>query len=228
MSGPREDGLGGDGLTGDDEFEANERLALADEDERLPWLESDDDYEEQGVDTGRVIAFVLVALLALAAILGAGWYFLGDRTSGTAVADGSTIEAPDEPYKTRPEDPGGREVAGTGDMSFAVAEGEHTEARIAPQPAIDLDQSDAEASESSGRVGVQVGAYSSRATAQTGWSELNRRHGEILSGVSHRIVEGTVDGATVYRLQAVAGSESAAESLCDRLKGSGADCQVKR
>lgn len=228
MSGPGEDALGAGGMAGDDEFEANERLALADEDERLPWLESDDDYEDPGVDTGRVVAFVLVALVALAAILGTGWYFFGGRTSGTAVADGSTIEAPDEPYKTRPDEPGGREVAGTGDMSFAVAEGEETEARIAPQPAIDLDQSDSPKAEPSGGIGVQVGAYSSHATAQTGWSELNRRYGEILSGVSHRIVEGTVDGATVYRLQAVAGNESAAVSLCDRLKGSGADCQVKR
>ena len=32
-----------------------EELALADDDERLPWLEADEDFDEGGVDTGRLV-----------------------------------------------------------------------------------------------------------------------------------------------------------------------------
>ena len=112
-------------------IEAEEQLALADGEERLPWLESDDDLEQPGVDTGRIVAFAAVGLLALVLILGALLWFTGDRGADELVADGSVIEAPDEPYRTRPDDPGGREVAGTGETSFEVAEGRTVEGRIA-------------------------------------------------------------------------------------------------
>ena len=105
-------------------IEAEEQLALADGEERLPWLESDDDYEQPGVDTGRVVAFAAVGLLAVVLVVGAIWWFTRDRTDEALVADGGVIEAPDAPYKTRPDDPGGRQVEGTGDTSFEVAEGE--------------------------------------------------------------------------------------------------------
>src|SRR5690606_6923850 len=101
-----------------------------------------------------------------------------DRGEDELLADGSVIEAPDEPYKTRPEDAGGREVAGTGETSFKVAEGRTVEGRIAgsgvaPAPSIDREQADAGAADAeapSSAIGVQVGAYSSRAAAEAGWS----------------------------------------------------------
>ena len=52
-------------LEEDGPIEAEEQLALADGEERLPWLESEDDYEEPGVDTGRIVAFGAVGALAL-------------------------------------------------------------------------------------------------------------------------------------------------------------------
>lgn len=212
----------------DDDIEAEE-LAFADEDERLPWLEADDDYEEPGVPAGRMIAFVLGSLVLLATIIGGGYWLLRDRTDAAIVADGSTIRAPEGPYKERPENPGGTMAPGTGDTSFAVAEGRGPEVRVAqdnaaPRPSIDTEQ--AGASEGPGGVGVQVGAYSSRERAEQGWQLLVRRY-ELLSGVNHRVVPGTADGSPIYRLQAVAGSSAAARDLCNALKASGADCQVK-
>jgi hypothetical protein len=118
-SGEEPDYLDDEGLGG------GEQLALADSEERLPWLESDDDDEQPGVDTGRIVAFAAVGLLAVVLLLGLLWWFTGDRTDEDLVADGSTIEAPDEPYRTRPTDRGGTVVAGTGETSFEVAEG-HT------------------------------------------------------------------------------------------------------
>jgi hypothetical protein len=73
---------------------------------------------------------------------------------------------------------------------------------------------------------VQLAAYGTRERAEKGWSEISRRT-EVLSGVSHRVVEGKVDIGTVYRLQAVASSRAEAERLCAALKADGLDCQIK-
>src|SRR6187200_1612034 len=99
-----------DDLDDDAMLEVDEQLTLAGADERLPWLESDEEYEEPAVDTGRIVAFAAVGLLFIVLALGAVYYFTRDRRDAELVADGSTIEAPAEPYKSRPEDPGGREV----------------------------------------------------------------------------------------------------------------------
>ncbi|MGX7896722.1 SPOR domain-containing protein [Tsuneonella sp. HG222] len=206
-----------------------EELAFADEDERLPWLESDDDYEEGGVDTGRLVTFIVGSLVLLAAIIGGGYFLLRDRPDPAMVADGSVIEAPEAPYKEKPADPGGSLAAGTGDTSFAVAEGRTPPSRLATggnAPAPSIDREPAEAPTGGGGVGVQVGAYSSKERAEEGWQALSARH-PALSGVSHRVTPGMADGATVFRLQAVAGSAAGAQELCANLKAAGADCQVK-
>ena len=223
---------------GEGPIDTEEQLALADGEERLPWLESDDDYDQPGVDTGRLVAFGVVIALALVLMLGALWWFTRNGTDEELVADGSVIEAPDEPYRERPDDPGGQEVAGTGDTSFEVGEGRSVDGRIAgsgavPAPSIDREQDDAPAARpsaaatASGGIGVQVGAYSTRAQAETGWSQLTARI-EALQGRNHRVVQGTADSGTIYRLQAVAGTVAEAETLCRSIKSQGGDCQVKR
>lgn len=225
--------LGDDGL-----FETEEQLTLTGADERLPWLESDDDYERPGVDTGRIVAFAAVGLLAVVVLLGTLYFFTRGASDAAPIADGSTIEAPEEPYKTRPEDPGGRQVEGTGDSSFEVAEGKTVEGRIAagrPISAVESDPSAAPTNDASlapgpapvTGVGVQVGAYSTRAQAEAGWSQLAGRF-EALQGRSHRVLEGVADSGTIYRLQALTGSVAEAETLCRSLKAAGGDCQVKR
>ena len=76
-------GRGGDGpadLGDDGDFESE--LALIDGDERLPWLESDDELDEQGVDTGRVVAFALLGLIAVLLIVGTLWLVLRDKSGG--------------------------------------------------------------------------------------------------------------------------------------------------
>lgn len=231
---------GGDGAAGAgdaDEFESE--LALIDGDERLPWLEADDELEQPGIDTGRVVAFVLLGLLAVLLIVGALWLFLRDKTGGAPVADGSVIEAPAEPYRTRPEDPGGRQVAGTGNASFKVAEGRQVEGKIVEDTPVPSAGSSASASAAkpagegtivpaaTGAIGVQVGAYASRAAAEAGWATLIGRL-EPLQGRNHRVVEGIADSGTVYRLQALAGSLGEAQTLCQSIKAAGGDCQVKR
>ncbi len=216
-------------------------LTFGGSDERLPWLESDDERQDDTADTGRIIAFALVGLLVVVAVVGALWWFSRSRPDPALVADGSLIEAPDSPYKERPDTPGGRDVEGTGNTSFEVAEGRRSDARVAeeaaparpvatasPTAAATAAASDSgSATAASGGVGVQIGAYSSRASAEAGWNQMANRF-EALKGVNHRILEASADGGMIYRLQAVAGDRSSADALCRSLKSAGGDCQVKR
>ena len=117
----------------DDNWDDSEELDLA-EDESLPWLEATDDEEPRGgFDTGRIVLVGVLALLALAVVVGGIWYF-ARATSDEPPADGSLIAAPEEPYKTKPENEGGKVFPGTGDSSFAVGEGETREGRLADSP----------------------------------------------------------------------------------------------
>ena len=221
----------------DHDYVDDEQLTLADHDERLPWLESgDEEFEDEGPDSGRILGFALFALLALAAFVGGIWWFGNRTTESAVVADGSTIEAPPGPYKERPKDPGGKQFEGTGNLAPAVGEGRETEGRIAdnsPRPSLDVPKTgpssaaSADPAPAASGVGVQVGAYSSKADAEAGWQSLQSQT-DKLSGVSHRVVQGQADIGTVYRLQAVAGDAAAASRLCAALKGDGVACQVKR
>ena len=220
-----------------------EELDLADEEEPLPWLESDYDEEDQGVDTGRLIGFVLLSLVALASILAAVWFFMRDKPDPDLMPEGSIIEAPAGAVKERPDDAGGKTFEGTGNIAPTVGEGQSTEGRLgtganpdpAPKPSIDAATSGAATGantaattgSSAGSVGVQVGAYSSRESANAAWGTLKGQT-SLLNGVSSRIVEGEVDGAKAYRLQAVADDGAAANTLCNALKNDGIACQVKR
>lgn len=217
----------------------DQRLALGDE-ERLPWLESADDVdgEEEDSGNGRLIGFAVMGLLVLAALVGGIWY-ASSRNSVANNADGSLIEASKEPYKVAPKDPGGKTFAGTGDSSFKVSEGQKPSANLAnsaspapvaspsAKPSVAASATPAAAAPATGGVGVQVGAFSSKATAEAGWQKLLGNH-EALKGLSHRVIEGKADIGTVYRLQAVAGDAAAADALCRKLQASGLKCQVKR
>lgn len=243
-------GLEGNGREGDEPIETGfgagnsandaEELSLVEEDEPLPWLESSDyGDEDEGVDTSRIVGFVLIAAVALLALFGAIWFSSNRESDEGLIADGSTIEAPAGPVKERPEDPGGRNFAGTGDVAPAVSEGQSREGRIAekivakpsvstvkPGDAAPVDATAPAAAAASGGVAVQVGAYSNKADAEVGWTALNRQT-DALQGYKYRIVEGQADIGTVYRLQAVAGNAAGARSLCQNLRADGLACQVK-
>lgn len=212
-----------------------EQLALEDADERLPWLESsdDEDYADyEGTDWGQTARLGVLAVLALGAIVG-GIYWATHRNPDPAlVADGSLVAADDKPYKEAPKDPGGKTFDGTGDTSFAVSEGQTRPAQMAGSSAAPAAPAPAAAASAapaapSGGVGVQVGAFSSKEKAEAFWTQLGTKAGGALSGVSHRVVQGTAEAGTVYRLQAVAPDTGAANALCGKLKAAGISCQVK-
>jgi hypothetical protein len=237
----------GEPMRGDDnlafERDAPEPRGLdLDDGDRLPWLESADDIDaDEGFDGGRIIGFLILGLLALAMIVGAVW-FATNRTERTEA--GGVIRADKGPYKVAPENPGGKTFEGTGDTSYAVAQGQSrsgtvggstpapAQASPAPLPSATASPAPSAAAAptpaaAQGGVGVQIGAYTSAADAEKGWATLSGRH-DALSGFAHRVVEGQADFGRVFRLQAVAPDAAAAGALCDKLRTSGQGCQVKR
>ena len=89
-------GIGGEGL-------ANERL---------PWLEpveDEDDYPEPGSGGGRLLLWIVIALAAVAILLGAFVYWTRYRAAHADI--GTVIHAPPGPYKEKPANPGGLAVS---------------------------------------------------------------------------------------------------------------------
>ena len=238
-----------------DELPADDgELDLADTDS-LPWLEADEEDEAAGgIDTWQILGFVGLLAGLLAVVVGGVWFFSNRVTPAEAVPDGSVIAAPAGPVKLRPDDPGGKQFAGTGNVAPLVGEGGSKPAVVAETPPLPgakpttasapvttptpgapggkLVPATPAATPAAGQapltggVGVQLAAYGTRARAEKGWSDISRRT-DKLAGVKYRIVEGKVDIGTVYRLQAVAGSRAEADRLCGALKADGVDCQVK-
>lgn len=218
----------------EDPWEAEGQLALSDEDDRLPWLESDDDGDEGGVDTGRIVTVAVIGLAVVLALVGAGWFLTREGDDPAIVADGSTIASPG-PYKSKPDDPGGRQVEGTGDVSFQVAEGETKRGVLSGEdevrPSIDRNQPEdvptpTPTPTASGTF-VQIGAYDSKATAEESWIKARDQY-PVLSGMSHRVVEAEVNGLTVFRLQAIAGDRDGGEATCRAIRNAGGDCYIRR
>ena len=226
----------------DEDWDSAE-LELMESDERLPWLGAEDEEErEAGFATSRLVMLGVLSLVVVGALVAVAWFAMG-ATSNEPPADGSLVEAPEGPYKVKPEDAGGKVHAGTGDTSFAVGEGQTREAKLAdrtptptptPEPseepagpslATTLNEGPRESEPPKGTL-VQVGAYPSRGEAQEAWGRLMRQT-TSLNGVRHRVVEAQVDIGTVYRLQAVTGGGAEARALCGRLKDDGLACFVK-
>ncbi|MEO1729178.1 MAG: SPOR domain-containing protein [Pseudomonadota bacterium] len=111
--------------------DTGDELDLAEEDS-LPWLESDDDHVQAGsVDTAQMVGLIAV-LLAIGLIVVGGVYFFSNYNRGPVqVVDGSTIEAPEGPYKERPEEAGGKEFPGTNDVAPGVGQGKSPESQLA-------------------------------------------------------------------------------------------------
>ncbi|OAO03744.1 SPOR domain-containing protein [Parasphingorhabdus sp.] len=203
-------------------------LELDDED-RLPWLESAEDYNEEGeYSPVRVALFVLAGLVLLAAIVG-GVYWFQNRDGGGLQGDGELIAAQEGDYKVRPDDPQTKQFEGEGDASFAASQGKETTAKLGTAAPVEAPIRSADNAPAAGgdSAMVQLGAYSTASLADGSWASYARRF-EAIGTLPKKIVPGTVDGGTIYRLNAVAPSYQAAQQLCNNLKAAGESCLVVR
>ena len=103
-------------------------LGLEDED-RLPWLEAADGFEEDGeVSPARLLVMVLGGLLLIGVVLGGLWWV---QNGGTR-SDGELIAAQEGDYKVVPKNDGAKAFEGEGDASFSASEGAEPAGRVDP------------------------------------------------------------------------------------------------
>jgi hypothetical protein len=115
--------------TGQDNGRAEEELEVGDED-RLPWLEAveEDGDGGDGPSVAKLIAAILIGLIAIGVIVG-GLFWLGNRNQAGGGND--IIAAPEGDYKVRPENPGGMNVSGEGEVAAAASAGATPQGNLA-------------------------------------------------------------------------------------------------
>jgi len=210
-------------------------------DETLPWLEPVDDEDgPRGVPARRMLGALVVVLLA-AVLVFATFFWLGRQN---AVESGAPelIRAEPGPYKVRPADPGGLDVAGESETAFETSAGEDRDAELdlgaipeqpvarpaprEPRPEAAAAQSAREeeaapvATGGQGSV-IQIGAFANRAQAERAWSALSARF-PTLGGMTKLVIP--FSGG--IRLRAAAASPAEARQMCQTLKVAGENCFV--
>jgi hypothetical protein len=108
--------------------QADAGLGLEDED-RLPWLEAADGFEEDGeVSPARLLVMVLGGLLLIGAVLGGLWWI----QNGGARGKSELIAAQQGDYKVAPKNDGAKTFDGEGDASFSASEGAEPAGKVDP------------------------------------------------------------------------------------------------
>lgn len=92
-----------------------------------------------------------------------------------------------------------------------------------PKPVMAMAKAVATGAVAGGSGVIQLGAFSTTDAADKAWNSLTSRH-PPLKAMAKQVVPATVNGASVYRLRASAGTEAVA--MCAALKAVGASCNV--
>ena len=214
-------------------------------DEQLPWLEAVDDEDgPAGIPARRMLAALLVVLLA-AALVSATFFWLGRQNAASPSGAPELIRADPNPYKIRPPNPGGLDVAGESETAFSTSAGQDTDAQLnmsaeletpivrpkpepKPEPAVTpAETKKTEVTEPApaptggkGSV-IQLGAFANRAQAERAWSALSARF-PTLADMNKMVIP--FSGG--IRLRAGAATPEAARDACRTLKVAGENCFV--
>lgn len=216
-------------------------------DANFPWLEAVEDEDDvPRLSARKMLAAITIVLLA-AGLVAATLFWLGRQGGGEGSGPPELIRAEPGPYKIKPPEPGGLDVAGDSGTAYATSAGEETEAELdlgalpeepiararPPEPA--PPEEDAERSSSNteappqaqpaGPAGsvVQLGFYPSQSAANAAWDTLSGRF-SVVAGAGKIVIP--YQGG--YRLRAGFGSPAEATRGCQLLKVAGEACFVVR
>ena len=230
----------------------SDRRAMYDE-EGLPWLEAVADEEgPRGVSGTKMLTALFLVGVAIALIAGT-FFVIGRRDAGPTMGPPELIKADARPYKVKPTDPGGLDIAGDSQTAFATSAGADTDAQIdmsavpdapvkrpareatAPvtPPASDKPAAveaapptaTADTPVASGSI-VQLGAFSSGAKAEAAWKALTARFSALGAMTKIVVPVSNGGGGSLYRLRAGAPSSADAKALCQSLRVAGESCVV--
>ena len=210
------------------------------DDGQLPWLQAvEDEDEPRGVSARKMLAALLVVMLA-AALVTATFFWLG-RRDGPGNGPPELIRAEPGPYKVKPPNPGGLDVAGESQTAFETSAGEDRDSQldlnalaerpVAPPPKEEPKRippnetkvpvpPEPKPTGASGSV-IQVGAFANQAQAERAWSALSARFPSIAA--MNKLIVPFPGG---IRLRAGAASPAEARQACQTLKAAGENCFI--
>jgi hypothetical protein len=214
-----------------------------DDGEPLPWLEPvDDEDEPPALSARKMLAAILVVLLAAALVAGT-LYWLGRSSADEGNGPPELIKAEPGPYKVKPDDPGGINVAGDSETAFATGAGEQVDGQLdldavpeapverpqpkaaEPAPAAGEEAAPPAPTVPTGPAGstVQLGFYDNVGQANSAWATLSSRF-PVIAGAG-KIVVPFQSG---QRLRAGFASPAEARQACQLLRAAGDACFVVR
>jgi hypothetical protein len=219
------------------------------DDGQLPWLQPvEDEDEPRGVSARKM--FAALGVVSLAVLLVAATFFWLGRRETAVNGPPELIHAPPGPYKIKPPNPGGLDIAGESETAFETSAGQDTDAKLdlskvpeepvakppkqptpaAPQPGFSTAAKTPAKPEPApeptpptvahGSV-IQLGAFANQAQAERAWTALSSRFPSI-GGMGKLIVP--FSGG--IRLRATANSPAEAKQACQTLKAAGENCFV--
>jgi hypothetical protein len=222
------------------------------DEDSLPWLqEVEDEDGPRGISAKAMLAGIIVVLVIAAAVAG-GFYWLGSRDGGLS-GEPELIRAPATPYKIKPDNPGGLDIAGESETTFQTSAGQDIDSRlnlgatgtedVIAQPAPEQPAGNTVAAveepakpappppapKPSGAAGsvIQLGAFKNTAQAERAWAVLSARFG-ALSSMTKMVVPYSANGSSGYRLRAAASSPDAARAVCQTIEAGGESCFIAR
>jgi hypothetical protein len=211
------------------------------DDGQLPWLQAvEDEDEPRGLSARKMLAALLVVMLAGAIV--AGTFFWMGRRDVEFNGPPELIRADPGPYKVKPADRGGLDVAGESETAFETSAGADNDAQLdlnavaeepvakppkeEPKPTVPGEMPaapkapEAKPTGGSGSV-IQLGAFANQAQAERAWTALSARFPAIAA--MNKMVIPFSGG---IRLRAGAASPPEARQACQTLKAAGENCFV--
>ena len=230
----------------------SDRRAVFDE-EGLPWLEAVADEDgPRGLSGAKMLAALLIVAAAVALVIGT-FFILGRRNASPTVGPPELIRADPNPYKVKPSDPGGLDVAGDSQAAYETSAGADRDAKIdmnavseapverpAPKLATAAGDNSATPAEAPAKTTsppvpqpapaatgtvIQLGAFSSGAKAEAAWKALTARFAG-LGAMTKIVIPVTGNDTSLYRLRAGAPTPADAKAMCQALRVAGESCVV--
>jgi hypothetical protein len=216
------------------------------DDQSLPWLEAVENEDGPRAISARKMLVALLLVLLAAAIVAGTMFWLG-RQSPAVTGAPELIRSEPGPYKVKPTDPGGLDVAGDSETAYSTSAGEDPDSALdvrklppemvqppaepaepaAPKKSPSIEPKPApDPAAPAGPSGptIQLGAYASTIKADTAWKLLSGRFPEV-AALQKSVVTATVGGKSIVRLRAVGSSEQT-RAACTALKAAGENCLV--
>lgn len=218
------------------------------DDQSLPWLEAVENEDGPRAISARKMLVALLLVLVAGAIVAGTMFWLG-RQDPTVTGAPELIRAEPGPYKVKPTEPGGLDVAGESETAYSTSAGEDPDAALdvrklppemaqppvepaapAPPPKKTPPNETKEPAPDGAAPTVpsgptiQLGAYASTIKADTAWKLLSGRFPTV-AALQKSVATATVGGKSIVRLRAVGSSEQT-RAACAALRAAGESCLV--